>query len=77
MSELLGTLAYNGFILAVAKAHSWGKTGNANWGIMAAWALPDSVLEAIRVLASYHTCSCGSQYKLDSKCYLVYFVEAV
>lgn len=52
MSKLLGTLAYNGFILTVAKAHSWGRTGKANWGIMAAWALPNSVLEAIIVLAS-------------------------
>lgn len=52
MSALLGTLAYNWFILAVAKAHSWGETGKANWGIMAAWALSGSVLEAIRVLAS-------------------------
>lgn len=41
MSELLGTLAYNGFILAVAMARSWGKTGKANWGIMTTWAPPD------------------------------------
>lgn len=51
-SKLLVTLAYNGLILAVAKAHTWGKTGKAKWGIMAAWVLPDSVLEAIIVLAS-------------------------
>lgn len=52
MSKLLGTLAYNGFILAVAKARSSSKTGMAKWGIMATWALPNSVLETITVLAS-------------------------
>lgn len=32
MSELLGTLAYNGFILAVAKAYSWGQDWQGKLG---------------------------------------------
>ena len=79
ISTFLDTLAYNGFILAVAEVQSWGRDWQGKLGIMAVWALLDSVIEAIRVLASLYTFSWSSHYRLDSNCYSVYsdFVEAM
>lgn len=71
MKEHLGTLAYNGFILAVAKAHKGAGLARVDWDIMATWA--HRLLKAGQVLASYSPHSvidCIEQQLSD-------FVEAI